>query len=152
MIVALCTTQPVVCLCQRQAGGKTSAQTVYKNHIKWHSHFLFPPFRERSSSRVWFGYNAFFHPVSVAAWNFAGEGKSLKNVAREDLLALSEICSRCLFFFMNEVIRERLVHLEKPRMSTIQTCQLCRCSSVMTSKSLIAVNSVCLSFHWASAA
>lgn len=48
---------------------------------------------------------------------------------------------------MNEVIKEGLVHLEKARMSTIQTCQSCRCSSVRTLKSLITLNSVRLSFH-----
>lgn len=104
-----------------------------------HSHFPFPPFRKRSRSSVWFTYNACFHRVRVAAWNFAGTGKSLKSCLW-----------RIHLHSVNKVIGERLVHLEKPRMSTIPTCQLCHCTSVMTWKSPITLTSECLSFHGAS--
>lgn len=99
-----------------------------------HSHFLFPLFRMRSRSSVWLGHNAFFHRRRVAAWNFAGEGKSLKTWLERIYLHSVKYAAAVLFcfllFFMNDVIRESLVHLVKTRTSTIQTCHLCRCSSV----------------------
>lgn len=108
-----------------------------KNHIKWHMHsyFLFPPFRKRSRNSVWFSYNAFFHRARVAAWNFAGKRKSLKTWLERINLHSVKYAAAVFFiflFFLNEVIRERLAHLEKPGMSTIQTRQFCRCSLVMT--------------------